>query len=1347
MKRRIIAIAVALLLLAIVAGGWWLLTTQSGLHASLKLAQKAVTGLQIAEARGRLYDGLVLEDIQFTPAEGPQIQIDKIVGQWQLWSILSGRMMISQLHISRLHIHLPETETEPDPVPDEGALFQLALPVGVHIRSLRITEATLTQADAEAQLLFDRLDAALRLSHDRLTISSFNLTRPDLAATLVGDLQFSGDYQTNLNYGLQINHPQWGPLNATATISGDLQKLTLRQQLGEPFASEQIITLTDLLENPKWRLLIEGESWTLGQLIQDQPGHMEAFSVTGRGDLNSAQLMLETDINELHEQLPSLHLKTRLNSDDLQNWLIDSRLRLDENAEVDVSGSVDIANTDNPQFALTGRWQSLSWPIRQSEKLVDNASGQISLIGTLQAYQMQLNGQSLVYDEKFSILLSAVGDLSKIHINDMQLQHAAGELQLEGDLQWADSLQYDITANWKDIQIPEALSPNRLHLMDGKLAAKGNVKQFAAQLDSNIDFDNQPYQLRLRADSPQMQQADIKLDVQLPEGAASFAGTVSLQNALEVNGRMTLRQFNPQTFAKDWPGQISGQAQLSFKQLAESLREIKLRDLALTGQLRERQFKLNADADMVNESLTVPRLNIQAGQSEIELSGQLQPDIDAKWRIESPDLNDFMPDLSGELSAAGDIAGKPSALRLKADITGNNIAYTDLAIKSLQSRANIDISGQNAGELTLSADNIQINEQQLDTITLQLDGQRDRHQLQVAVASASLNLQIAANGGLNDANIWQGQFDVFTIENPDAGRWQLSDKAVVMLSAESQTVPQHCWQSTPGNICLQAQNNAVDGWQAAGEFNSIPIGLLEDFYQDIAKLSGDLQGRFSLAADPEQNYTGEGQLDLQQGEVQLSGDGFRQAEPVGIKTLNLQYQLDNEESALALTLAPDITGVSPLEARLQTLPLKDFLAAPADSRIALQLQTAIEDLSALNLAHPAIDNLQGVFKADVDINGTLTKPEINSMLSLRDAEVGLTELGISLTTLNADITGDPQSGIKFLLQGKSADGPFEIDGEFLLPEAGWQLAAVVKGDKVLLMNLPEAYVVASPDLQLEMTAVSAKLRGRLSIPEARLEPMQFNMAVSPSKDVVVINEPQPEASVLQTDIDIVVSLGNKVQIRAAGFQGDLSGDLAVSGDAGELLLADGEITLNNGSYVAYGRELTVDNGKIRFSGGAIDNPDLDVKAARKLTNVTAGIHLTGAVNNPQATLYSSPSMGQDDILSYILIGRPLNEASSGDGAMLASAATSLGIQNGNALSDQIASTFGLDSVSFTGETPETAAVQIGKYLSPRLYIGYGIGVLEPVSTVQMRYELSKIWTLQAESGTESGVDLLYIFER
>ena len=107
MKRRLIALVFAVVLLAVIAAGYWLLTTQSGLKTSLNIVQKAVSGLTIKEAKGRLYDGLVLRDIHYAPAEGPQIQIGEIDGQWQLWSIQSGRLMISQLHVSKLQISLP----------------------------------------------------------------------------------------------------------------------------------------------------------------------------------------------------------------------------------------------------------------------------------------------------------------------------------------------------------------------------------------------------------------------------------------------------------------------------------------------------------------------------------------------------------------------------------------------------------------------------------------------------------------------------------------------------------------------------------------------------------------------------------------------------------------------------------------------------------------------------------------------------------------------------------------------------------------------------------------------------------------------------------------------------------------------------------------------------------------------------------------------------------------------------------------------------------------------------------------------------------------------------------------
>jgi len=54
---------------------------------------------------------------------------------------------------------------------------------------------------------------------------------------------------------------------------------------------------------------------------------------------------------------------------------------------------------------------------------------------------------------------------------------------------------------------------------------------------------------------------------------------------------------------------------------------------------------------------------------------------------------------------------------------------------------------------------------------------------------------------------------------------------------------------------------------------------------------------------------------------------------------------------------------------------------------------------------------------------------------------------------------------------------------------------------------------------------------------------------------------------------------------------------------------------------------------------------------------------------------------------------------------------------------------------------------LGKYLAPHLYVMYGIGLFQPITTFRVRYIVSSKWTLQAESSTETGADVLYTLER
>src|SRR5204863_5648408 len=93
----------------------------------------------------------------------------------------------------------------------------------------------------------------------------------------------------------------------------------------------------------------------------------------------------------------------------------------------------------------------------------------------------------------------------------------------------------------------------------------------------------------------------------------------------------------------------------------------------------------------------------------------------------------------------------------------------------------------------------------------------------------------------------------------------------------------------------------------------------------------------------------------------------------------------------------------------------------------------------------------------------------------------------------------------------------------------------------------------------------------------------------------------------------------------------------------ELPTASGTLTIQEGRYKAYGQDLTIRNGEVRFAGGPVDNPALAITAtrtSRPLTSmgdsVIAGIRILGTVKDPQVTLFSEPAMSETQILSYLL---------------------------------------------------------------------------------------------------------------
>jgi translocation and assembly module TamB len=71
---------------------------------------------------------------------------------------------------------------------------------------------------------------------------------------------------------------------------------------------------------------------------------------------------------------------------------------------------------------------------------------------------------------------------------------------------------------------------------------------------------------------------------------------------------------------------------------------------------------------------------------------------------------------------------------------------------------------------------------------------------------------------------------------------------------------------------------------------------------------------------------------------------------------------------------------------------------------------------------------------------------------------------------------------------------------------------------------------------------------------------------------------------------------------------------------------------------------------------------------------------------------------------------------------------------------------GVESSTRTSGQTNTALV-LGKFLSPRLFISYGISLTESINTLKLRYTLSDKWILKLEAGEAQSADAEFRIQR
>jgi len=104
-------------------------------------------------------------------------------------------------------------------------------------------------------------------------------------------------------------------------------------------------------------------------------------------------------------------------------------------------------------------------------------------------------------------------------------------------------------------------------------------------------------------------------------------------------------------------------------------------------------------------------------------------------------------------------------------------------------------------------------------------------------------------------------------------------------------------------------------------------------------------------------------------------------------------------------------------------------------------------------------------------------------------------------------------------------------------------------------------------------------------------------------------------------------------------------------------------------------------------------------------------------------------------LSYLALGRPLSSASSEEGRQLDAASAALQA-GGGLLASQLATRLGFDDAGvMDSRTLGGNVFGVGKYLSPKLYVGYGVSLLGTGQVLTLKYLLRAGFDIQIESST------------
>lgn len=844
-------------------------------------------------------------------------------------------------------------------------------------------------------------------------------------------------------------------------------------------------------------------------------------------------------------------------------------------------------------------------------------------------------------------------------------------------------------------------------------------------------------------------------------GKIAANGMLNLKQGISWDLNTSLVHFKPHYFVQGLTGEISGVVRTQGI-WSDVLKKVSVSQLNLAGTLNNKPIRgrgnlaliLDArDQGLLPQKFEANNLFLAYAHNKMQASGNAQS---LKIKIDAPALNEIYSGLKGRIYGYLDVQSQP---RLKAIA---NLAIDQLSLNNLFSIKQIRIQGElptsetRATQLIARLDSLRKDNREIQQAQMTLEGTRRAHILKLSAENKYSQFYVQLAGGFNAQNDWLGQIQKGDFDSFRTHLTQVKNASVIYDSSKAELlVGVHCWASKNSQLCF---DQPIRVSANAGNISFVTQNLdLDDFSAFMpeglaitGKVNGFAKASWRDGHKPDINV----RVITRNGKIGLSD------EDSGGVTSSLSYEqvallIRSVEQGLQLRLDVKTPAIGTGYANVVIDPYSE------DKDMKGEVAFNDVDLKVFKPFIPDVRKLGGILSFAGKVNGSLSQPLMTGDMRLKNGEISMLSLPVNLTNIQV-YSAIRQDSAKINGAFNSGAGVGYLTGHL-----DWQdelkILLNLKGDNLLIRQAPLVTALVKPDIALEAYPMQKKIKvnGQIFIPKALISmPEATEPVISVSPDARVVYAGQDQLAILkaakpwhiETKIDL--KLGDQVVFKGLGSRFPLAGRLYLSQVGTETAMrANGAIGVaQRVKFEAYGQSLELTRAIARFNG-PLENPSLDLDANKTIQGSIVGVRVSGTASAPHIQIYNNAGLSEQESVNALLTGRINSSTGSIDTTAgfksdvnntIAAAGLSMGLGGTRALTNQIGQTFGLSGLALDAQGQgDDTQVSLTGYITPDLYLRYGVGVFSSVNTLTMRYQLNKRLYLEASQSLEKAIDFFY----